>query len=358
MKYVDEYRQPEALRALAQTIRKMGVSGARLMEVCGTHTMAAARFGLHDLLAGVVRLSSGPGCPVCVTAQREIDLFIEMGRLSHVTLASFGDMVRVPGTRSSLERERARGARVEVVYSPMEAVGLAAQSGREVVFFAVGFETTAPGIAVSLMEARRRGIRNFSILCAHKTMPAALEALASSQIKVDGFMLPGHVSTIIGARAYEFLPTRRGVACVISGFEPMDMLQSVMMLLGQIRNGSPRVEIQYRRAVSREGNRAAQEIMAKVFEPCDVEWRGLGMIAGSGLKLRPEWADFDAPSRFQVPVPESKEPQGCRCGEVLAGTAEPWECELFGQACTPEDPVGACMVSSEGTCAAWHRYRR
>jgi len=358
VKYVDEYRRPEALQALARSVREMGVKGARVMEVCGTHTMAAARFGLRGLLGDAATLSSGPGCPVCVTAQSDIDLFLEMGRLPQVTLASFGDMLRVPGTRSSLERERARGAQVEVVYSPMDALALAQHGDRQVVFFAVGFETTAPGVAVTLMEARRRSVGNFSVLCAHKTMPAALEKLASSKLKLDGLMLPGHVSTIIGAKAYEFLPERHGIACVVSGFEPTDMLQSVKMLLEQVIAGKKRVDVQYSRAVSRDGNRAAQQIMGTVFEPCDVEWRGLGVIHGSGLRLKEEWADLDARSRFQVAVPRSREPPGCRCGQVLAGEAEPPDCELFGNACTPEHPVGACMVSSEGTCAAWYRYRQ
>lgn len=357
MRYVDEYREPALLRGLAQAIRDTGVSGKRLMEVCGTHTMAAARFGLRSLLEGVVRLSSGPGCPVCVTPQRDIDRFIAIGLAHGAILSSFGDMLRVPGSDSSLEQARARGVDVRIVYSPMDAVELACGTDREVVFFAVGFETTAPGVAVALLEAQKRGLRNFALFAAHKTMPAALEALACSDVKVDGFILPGHVSTIIGADAYAFLPARHRMPCVISGFEPADMLQSVKMLLEQIKAGEPRVEVQYSRAVRREGNRAAQALMNRVFQPCDAEWRGLGLIKGSGLRLRDEFAQFDALKRFEVDVPVRPDPPGCLCGQVLAGKVDPSDCSLFGEACTPEHPVGACMVSSEGTCAAWYRYR-
>jgi hydrogenase expression/formation protein HypD len=357
VRYVDEYREPELLRGLAQAIRETGVSGKRLMEVCGTHTMAAARFGLRSLLEGTVRLSSGPGCPVCVTPQKDIDRFLAIGFAHGAILTSFGDMLRVPGSESSLEEARAQGVDVRIVYSCMDAVDLACETDREVVLFGVGFETTAPGVGVAVVEAQKRGLRNFSVLAAHKTMPAALEALASSDIEVHGFILPGHVSAIIGAGAYEFLPERYGMPCVISGFEPADMLQAVKVLLEQIKSQQPKVEIQYSRAVSREGNRAAQAVLNRVFEPCDAVWRGLGMIEGSGLRLRDEFAQFDAAKRFDVEVPDRPEPAGCLCGQVLAGRVDPPDCSLFGEACTPEHPVGACMVSSEGACAAWYRYR-
>jgi hydrogenase expression/formation protein HypD len=304
-----------------------------------------------------VRLISGPGCPVCVTPQEEIDRFIALGGIDGVRLGTFGDMVRVPGTQRSLEQARAEGAEVLVVYSPMDAVEAAAREPeREVVFFGIGFETTAPGVALAILEAQRRGLGNFSVLCAHKLIPPAMMALLQSEVMIDGFLCPGHVSVIIGSEAYRPV-AEKGKPCVVAGFEAVDVLQGVEMLVRQIGEGRAEVEVGYRRAVRPEGNRKAQDMMVRVFEVVDAGWRGLGVIPGSGLALREEFSEFDAARRFEVEVPPTKEPAGCRCGDVLRGAIEPSECGLFGKECTPRRPVGACMVSSEGACQAWYRYR-
>ncbi|MCC6443058.1 MAG: hydrogenase formation protein HypD [Armatimonadetes bacterium] len=359
MKYIDEYRNPELMQALAQRLRARPRPRARLMEVCGTHTMSIAKFGIRELLPEGVSLVSGPGCPVCVTPQEDIDLFLAMGRLPCVSLSTFGDMMRVPGTETTLLKERAAGADVHVVYSPMDAIRLAqSRPERQIVFFGVGFETTVPGVAGAIAEARRQDIPNFSTLCAHKVVPPALEALAAApDLKIDGFICPGHVSVIIGSRPYEFLAERFSIPCVITGFEPVDILVGVEMLLEQIESGPPRAEIQYTRAVSPEGNPRAQAAIRDVFEPCDAAWRGIGIIPGSGLKLRPEYSRYDARTRFEIPALPPVPNTPCRCGEVLRGVVIPEDCSLFGTACTPLDPVGACMVSSEGACAAFYKYR-
>ena len=342
---------------MVEQVRGVRVGPARLMEVCGTHTMAIARFGLRSALPEGVRLVSGPGCPVCVTAQGEIDRFLSLGSRPEVILASFGDMLRVPGSESSLERERARGADVRVLYSPLEAVRLAAANpGRQVVFFAVGFETTAPGVALAVKEAEAQGLRNFFLLCAHKLIPPALAALAGEELRVNGFLCPGHVSVIIGSQAYEFLAREHSIPCVVAGFEPLDVLQGLLMLLRQLAKKEARVEIQYQRAVSRQGNPKAQALLAEVFEVSDASWRGLGRIPKSGLSLRERYAAFDAAAHFGLPCEERPEPAGCQCGEVLRGAVEPEECGLFGRGCTPEHPIGPCMVSSEGACAAAYKY--
>jgi hydrogenase expression/formation protein HypD len=327
------------------------------MEVCGTHTMAIARFGLRELLPETVELVSGPGCPVCVTPNPLLDRAVALSRLPDVTVATFGDMVRVPGSSSSLEHERAAGRDVRVVFSTLDALELAsARPDRRVVFFGVGFETTAPTVAASILEARRRGVTNFFVLSAHKTMPRALEALSRGEANVDGYLCPGHVSVIIGTRAYEILVRRYGIGCVVSGFEPVDILQSILMLVRQRAGGTPRVEIEYSRAVRPEGNPKAMAVLSDVFEPCDAEWRGLGMIPGSGLRIRDIHSAFDAETSIPVEVETPKEPDGCRCGDVLRGILKPEHCPLFGGVCTPDRPVGACMVSSEGTCAAYYRF--
>jgi hydrogenase expression/formation protein HypD len=332
----------------------------RLMEVCGTHTMAIFRAGLRSLLPENVRLLSGPGCPVCVTPMGYVDAAVELSRRPGVTVTTFGDMVRVPGTESSLERERGRGADVRIVYSPLDALRLAQERpDRKVVFLGVGFETTAPATAITLLEARRRGAGNFLLFSAHKVVPPALRALlASDTVALDGFILPGHVSVVLGAAPYEFIPKEYRRTAVITGFEPLDILQAILMLLRQISEGRPRIEIQYSRVVRPEGNLAARRAMAECFEPCDTEWRGLGVLPGSGLSVREEFGAHDAVRALGLKTPEGREPAGCRCGEVLRGLIEPEECPLFGARCTPAAPVGACMVSSEGTCAAHFNFRR
>lgn len=332
----------------------------RLMEVCGTHTMVAFRSGLRALLPESVSLISGPGCPVCVTPDGYIDGAVALSRRPEVTITTFGDLVRVPGTASSLERERAEGAAVEVVYSPTDALDLAREDPeRSVVFLAVGFETTVPGIALAVRAAQEEELDNFTILSALKTMPEPMRALAGGgELAIDGFLCPGHVSVVTGASAFAFLAKEYGIPCVITGFEDIDLLEGVSMLLRQVAEGRSEVEIEYSRAVTNEGNRIAQQVMAEVFEPCDGEWRGLGVIPGSGLRLRERYRGHDAALRFDVDVVSGPPPVGCRCGDVLRGVLAPPDCSLFDRACTPVTPQGPCMVSSEGACAAYWRYGR
>jgi len=344
------------LRALAGELAAEARPGLTYMEVCGTHTMAIARFGLRDLLPDGMRLVSGPGCPVCVTAMADLDLAVALSRLPGVTLVTFGDLVRVPASRTTLAAERAAGADVRVVYSPLDAVEIAAsEPEREVVFAGIGFETTAPTTAAALLEARERGLTNFSLLSLHKTMPLPLRALLDlGETPVSGFLLPGHVSVITGTACYEFLARDYGVAGVVAGFEPHDVLEALLML---VRQREPAIDIEYTRAVQPEGNVVAQRLLEQVFAPSDADWRGLGVIPGSGLAIREEYAAFDAARRYDVDPGPPLEPAGCRCGEVLRGVTDPADCALFGVRCTPEDPVGACMVSSEGACAARYRFR-
>jgi hydrogenase expression/formation protein HypD len=327
------------------------------MEVCGTHAHQFARYGLAQMIPTHVQLLSGPGCPVCVTSAGEIDAALELARQPGVTVATFGDMVAVPGSESTLAKERARGADVKVFFSPMEAVEMAEESDREVVLLGVGFETTVPGVAVAVREAKDRGLENFSIMSAHKRLIPALAALmAAEDVSVHGLLAPGHVSTIIGAGAYRGFVAEYEVPCVVAGFEPDQMLRGVLALVRQLAEDRAEVENEYPGAVREEGNPKALEAIDAVFEPADSEWRGLGVIPGGGLALREEYADLDALARFDVELPESQEHPACRCGEVLRGALSPPECSAFGAACTPEHPLGPCMVSSEGACAAVYRY--
>ena len=361
MKYLDEFRDADLAARLARAIRSLTAGRRlRLMEVCGTHTVAIFRSGLRELLADSVDLLSGPGCPVCVTAQRDVDFAIGLASLPDVVLATFGDMVKVPGTRASLQQARAAGADVRVVYSAVDALRLAAeQPRRKVVFLGVGFETTAPTVAASLLEARRRGLDNYFVYSVHKLVPPALRALLDSgEVQLDGLILPGHVSTVIGLEPYRFLAEEYGLPGGIAGFEPLDILETVVRLAEMARGGEPSVAIQYRRAVRPEGNPVALRAMREVFAEADAEWRGLGRIPASGLRLREEFAPFDAERAFSVDVSFSREPTGCACGAVLRGAATPRQCARFARACTPEHPLGPCMVSSEGTCAAYYAYGR
>lgn len=363
MNYQDEYRKRDLVQGIAGHLRELAEKSGRVMtfmEVCGTHTMSIYQFGLRGLLPPEIRLISGPGCPVCVTPNSYLDRAIAICRLPEVIITTFGDMLRVPGTSSSLMEERATGADIRIVYSPLDAVKLAeAHPGKKVIFLGVGFETTAPTIAGSVITAHQKGIANYLVLASHKTMPTPMAALASDpELAIDGFICPAHVSAIIGAHAYEPLAAVHKRPCVITGFEPADIMQGVSMLADQILAGESRVEIQYSRAVKPEGNPKAREIMNQVFEPCDAEWRGLGIIPGSGLKIRDEFARFDAEKAISVIVEPSCEPSGCRCGDVLKGKLSPFDCPLFASVCTPETPVGACMVSTEGTCAAAFKYGR
>lgn len=361
-KYVEEFERPEDARVLVNNIRKLAVAVGRervqFMEVCGTHTVAIFRYGIRDIIPANIRLLSGPGCPVCVTPNRSIDEFIAVSRKPGVVTAVFGDMMRVPGTDSSLELEKARGADVRVVYSSMDALALARDNpGKEVVFFAVGFETTAPTIAATLVTAADSGVENFYVLPANKLIPPAMSAVLETEgLALDGLICPGHVSAIIGSRVYGFIPEKYRVGAVVTGFQSTDILQCIHMLLRQVVDGAPRVETQYSRLVTSEGNLAALEVMNRVFEPCDSAWRGLGVIPSSGLRLRPSFAQFDVLKKFDLELPESQEADGCLCGEILRGKKEPLDCPLFGRVCTPSSPVGACMVTTEGTCQAYYRY--
>jgi hydrogenase expression/formation protein HypD len=328
-----------------------------LMEVCGTHTMAIGRAGLRARLPRDLKLVSGPGCPVCVTPAVDIERAVVLAREPGVTVATFGDLLRVPGTRSTLQEARALGGSVKVVYAATEALDLAElDRSRTVVFVGVGFETTIPTVAATVLRAEARGVRNFCVLPSFRLVPPAMVALASDpDIRIDGFLCPGHVSSILGTAPYE--PIARTIPCVVAGFEPMEILSAVEALLRQRADGRSEVENRYTRAVPAEGNPEARAVMDRVFTPCDAVWRGIGSLSSSGLAFRPQFASFDALARLPVPVPEDEAlPSGCACGEVMKGRIQPPECPLFGVACTPGRPVGPCMVSSEGACAAWHKY--
>ena len=359
MQYIDEFRNPEAVERVLARIRSRSTQPIRLMEFCGGHTHAILRFGLRQLLPPTIELLSGPGCPVCVTSQRDLDTAMVLARTEGVILTTFGDMIRVPATNGSLQETRARGGDVRIVYSSLDALGIArANPGRQVVFLGVGFETTAPTVAAAILAARAEGLANFSVLSLHKLTPPAMKAiLDAGELRISGIIGPGHVTTIIGSRAWEFLPANHGIPCAVAGFEPLDILEGVHALVDMIERGKPAVWNAYARSVRPEGNSEAQRRMQQVFRVEAAQWRGLGEVASSGLVLGEEFASFDALSRFPIRLDASPEPKGCRCGEVLRGVAQPQECALFGRACSPENPVGPCMVSGEGACAAYWLYR-
>ncbi len=363
MRYVDEYRDPALARSLAAEIRSLVTPGevVRVMEVCGGHTHAIYRHGLEELLPPEVELVHGPGCPVCVIPTGRVDDAIAIAETDGVTLATFGDMLRVPGSRGSLLDAKARGADVRMVYSPLDALALAAQEpDRHLCFFAIGFETTAPATAVTLLRARADGTPNFSVFCNHVLIEPPLRAILDSPgLTVDAFIGPGHVSTVIGTDAYRFIPEEYGRPVVVSAFEPVDLLQSITMLLRQRAEGRCEVENQYTRVVRREGNERAVAAIAETMEVReDFEWRGLGVLPASALRVRDAFAAFDAERQFALPGARIEDPKACRCGDVLTGRIKPWECGVFGTACTPERPLGTCMVSSEGACAAFFSYGR
>ena len=345
---------------LIEMIGALDSGSVNIMEVCGTHTMAIARAGIKRVLPEGVRLLSGPGCPVCVTPASQTDAFLELAMEPDVTICTYGDMIRVPGSArgDSLARRRALGADVRIVYSPADALDIAeSEPSRQVVLLGVGFETTVPGTAATIGLAALRGIKNYSIFTMFRLVEPALRTLITSPgFNVKGFLCPGHVATIIGEKGFEFLEKDYGIPAVISGFEPEDILMSVFMLLKQIKEGRGRLENEYRRAVSKEGNLKALEIMDRYLEPSDEVWRGLGYIPESGLRLKKEFEGYDAIKRFGITPGEEKEVPGCRCGDMICGKASPKDCPLFGTVCTPEDPVGPCMVSSEGACAAAYKY--
>jgi hydrogenase expression/formation protein HypD len=361
VKFVDEFRDSDLIARTCEEIRRLADPGRhyRLMEVCGGHTHAIYRFGLKDVLPANIELIHGPGCPVCVLPMGRIDDGLSLAQRSEVIFAAFGDMMRVPGAHGSPLEHKARGLDVRIVYSPTDALKLArANPGRHVMFFAIGFETTAPSTALTLMRAKADGIENFSVFCNHVTIIPAIRAILDSpDMRLDGFIGPGHVSTVIGCRPYEWIAANEGKPIVVSGFEPVDMLQAIVMLLRQMNEGRTVVENQYKRVVPWEGNRAALGVMAEVFELRPYfEWRGLGFISQSALRIREEYAKWDAERVFSVAGVRVTDPKAAQCGEVLKGVLKPAQCKLFGKECTPEHPVGALMVSSEGSCAAYYNY--
>jgi hydrogenase expression/formation protein HypD len=362
MRFVDAYRDPAAARALVSRITELaGDDHFKFMEVCGGHTHTIYRHGIEHVLPDTVELVHGPGCPVCVIPMGRIDDAIAVAETPGVIFTSFGDMMRVPGSTGNLLSAKARGADVRFVYSPLDALRVAVENPeREVVFFAVGFETTAPSTAVTLLRARSEAVKNFTVFSNHVIIVPPIKAiLESPDLRLDGFLGPGHVSTVVGQLPYRFVPETYGKPLVTAGFEPLDILQAIEMLLLQIRQGRRCVENQYTRCVREEGNPRALEILAEVFElRPHFEWRGLGFISQSALKLRPEFSEFDAELRYSVPGVRVADPKACQCGEVLKGVIKPWECKVFGTACTPETPIGTCMVSSEGACAAYYNFGR
>jgi len=358
IKHLEEYRDPKIAGKIVERIKTLSQKQVRLMEVCGTHTMSIFKSGIRALLPDTIALLSGPGCPVCVTAQNEIDGFIALAGIDDVIVTTFGDLLKVPGTDSSLQKELAAGRDIRMVYSTFDALDIARKNpAKKVVFLGVGFETTAPTIAASILSASEMNLDNYSVFCAHKLVPPALEALMQTRnVNIDGFILPGHVSVIIGTKAYAPFFEQYQIPCVIAGFEPTDILQAVLMLIKQIETKTPQLSNSYQRAVTTDGNLKAQKIMADVFETVDVNWRGIGTIPKSGLKISNKFAAFDAQKKFAIPVSGAEKPTGCVCGEILTGIKNPTECPLYKKACTPINPVGPCMVSSEGTCAAYYRY--
>ncbi|NLY55675.1 MAG: hydrogenase formation protein HypD [Firmicutes bacterium] len=365
----ERFRDPSLAKQLLERIKRAVQTLQRpinLMEVCGTHTVSISRNGIRQILPEGLKLLSGPGCPVCVTAQRDIDIIIEVVNNEQVILTTYGDMMKVPGTVANLQEAKALGRAVQVVYSPLDALKVATENpDKLVIFYSVGFETTAPMAAATLELAAAQGVRNFKIYSVHKLVPPALEGLLSAdEVKIDGFILPGHVSTVVGGEAYRPVPEKYGVPAVIAGFEPLDILLGIERLVTQLVEGRATVENAYSRAGNWEGNQVAKQVLAEFFQPVDAEWRGIGVIPGSGLELADAYAAFNARNTEAIAEAEQRlvglksEIKGCRCGDVLKGVILPYECPLFGKACTPSRAIGPCMVSSEGSCAAYYKYER
>ncbi len=368
MKYVDEFRDPQKAQALLHEIQKLSQqlqSGKdqpiKLMEVCGGHTHSIFKYGIEDILPETIELIHGPGCPVCVMPRGRLDDAIAIAENPHVIFATFGDAMRVPGSTTSLLQAKAQGADIRMVYSPLDSLQLARENpNKEVVFFGLGFETTAPSTALTVLQAEAEKLTNFSLFSNHVLVIPALEALLDNpDLQLDGFIGPGHVSMVIGIQPYQFISERYSKPMVVAGFEPLDILQSIWMILQQMIEGRCEVENQYNRVVQQEGNAVAIDAINKVFEVReDFEWRGLGDIPRSGLKIRPQYAHFDAEVKFTIPNLKVADNKACQCGEILKGVLKPWQCKVFGTACTPETPIGTCMVSSEGACAAYYKYGR
>lgn len=358
MKYIHEYRDKDKVMFLVNEIKKTVTKPITLMEVCGGHTMSIQKFGIPSLLPEKVNLISGPGCPVCVTDRKYIDQSIAYLRMPNTIITTYGDLIRVPGSSSSLENERAKGQDVRVVYSVLDAIKIAQENpDKKVIFLGIGFETTTPGSAVGILSAKAMGLKNFFVFSAHKVMPPAMAALIDEDVQIDGYIGPGHVTTISGTAIFDFIPEKYGLGVVISGFEPVDLLKSILMLVQQHEAEDYKVDIQYKRVVKEVGNTVAQQKVDEVFEARDDYWRGLGILKDSGLGIRESFREYDAEKMFEVEVEPTKKDGACICGTVLKGLAKPYECKLFGKACTPTDPVGACMVSSEGACAAYYKYQ-
>lgn len=358
LKYLDEYRDVEGCLKVSSRIKEISTRPFNIMEICGGHTMSIRKNGVHKLLGDNINLISGPGCPVCVTSISDIDKAIALSRTDNVVVCTFGDMVYVPGTVSSLAEAKADKGEVRTVYSVHDVLGFAKdEPDKKFVFVSIGFETTTPTTAAAVIQAKKEGIDNFSVLALNKTMPAALRAvLEDESSKIDALICPGHVSTITGTGMYRFIVEELGVSCCISGFEPLDLFRAIYVLTELNENGKVDLVNAYERAVREEGNTKAQKIMNEVFEDADVEWRGFGVIPGSGLKLRQHYADLDAEKIFDINIPEPAKSSACICGDILRGSKKPVDCSLFKNGCDPMNPKGACMVSSEGTCAAWFRY--
>jgi hydrogenase expression/formation protein HypD len=363
MKYIDEFRNKNLIKRLSEEIKKiMPPYKINIMEVCGTHTQSFFRFGLSGLLPANLKLISGPGCPVCVSSQTYIDKAILYAKKKNTLILTFGDMLRVPGEHSTLEEERARGAQVRVVYSALDALSVARHNPEQkVIFLGVGFETTAPTIALSITSAKKENLKNLFFFCSLKLIPPAMDYLVQDRrLNLSGFLCPGHVSTIIGTKPYAFIPKRYKIGCCVAGFEPLDILEGIYFLLKQIVEHRPQVANQYVRLVKKEGNPRAKKIISKVFKVSDASWRGLGKIPKSGLMIKNEFYRFDAERMFPLKcqTSDARRPTKCRCGDVLKGLISPLDCPLFAKACSPENPVGPCMVSSEGACNAYYRYRK
>ena len=355
---MDEFRDNSLVQSLSEAIHRKSRQKIRLMEVCGGHTMAIRKYGIQQMLPDTIELLSGPGCPVCVTDRASIDRAITLARRQDVIITTYGDLIRVPGTESSLDQEKASGADVRIVYSTLDALEIAKlNKHKKVIFLGIGFETTTPSSAVAIMEAHRQKVFNFFLLSMHKLMPPAMAALIDQGVRISGYIGPGHVTAIAGADMYKNLVENYRISIVIAGFEPVDLLQSIYMLVSMAEEKRFGTEIQYKRAVTRTGNMKANEMVNTVFEPTDDNWRGLGMIPASGLKIRNSYRQCDAALQFDVPVLPAHEPAGCICGEVLRGMKKPAQCGLFGKVCTPSNPIGACMVSGEGACQAYYNYR-
>ncbi len=357
MKYMTEFRDGEIAEKIARAIKKQSRKKIRVMEFCGGHTISLLKYGIPDLLPDTIEMVSGPGCPVCVTSRGEIDTAIQLTENPDVILASFGDMIRVPGTSESLRQAKAKGADIRIVYSPDDAVKIADENrGKDVIFFAVGFETTAPVTASSIKLAEAMGVDNYFVLSAHKTTPGILGALLAEEVRLDGFICPGHVTAITGTAMYKPL-TDACKPCVVSGFEPLDIMSSILSVVQQVEKNVATTEINYRRVVSSSGNPTAQKIMGEVFSPVDAVWRGIGVIPNSGLKPDGAYKRFDACAKFGLKITtDEKETRGCICDKILRGLKKPVDCKLFNTVCAPEEPVGACMVSDEGTCSIYYRF--